>query len=413
MTGLFHRWATATAALGAAILLAALTGCATTGPVSASGIPIPPEELKKAQQLVAEQNLPAELRPYYVALYSEGKQNSVLHAMRGGLAAMRLKRFDLAKPLFDRAITEVEALQEGAEQAERSKSKFVKEQEKWFKGESYERAALFLYRGLLYLNDQDFGNAAACFKRAQLQDIKGQDMKDYEADWTSAEYGLALATLKQGFPEDAKAALERAAKFPTRQGEIPPPTAQTSLLVVVEVGEGPVKYRSGKHGEELRFAETATAIRSLEARWDAPPPLRAAAAEDLFIQATTRGTRQVDHILNGKATFKEGTGVAAVGLGAAALATTDVDKSGITSGVLGLMAIGAAIASATTTPEADIRSWDNLPHSIYLLNLTVPKDRSVLTLTALGAAGETLNTLHVTVPPDDPSRSLDVIFVRL
>ncbi len=391
-----------------------ITGCATTGPVSASGTPVRPEKLKEAQRLVEEQGIPNELRPCYIALYSEGSQNAVLHAMRGGLAAMRLKRFDLAKQLFDRAIAGVEALQEGADQAERAKSKFVKEQEKWFKGESYERAALFLYRGLLYLHDGDFGNAAACFKRSQLQDIKGEDMKDFEADWGSSELGLALASYKLNDSEAAQAALTRAALFPSRQGDVPPPTPDTNLLIVVEVGEGPVKYRSGQHGEQLRFAETPSAIREIEFGFPGSPSFRSAAAENLCVQATTRGTRQVDYILHGKAAFKEGTGAAALGLGTAAIATSQSDKNGIASGVLGLLALGSAIASATTEPAADIRSWDNLPHSIYLLNLTVPKGQDVVELSAVSNAGAKISSLTVPLPPaGTPEKPLQVIFVRM
>ncbi|NJK92474.1 MAG: hypothetical protein HC904_11965 [Blastochloris sp.] len=152
--------------------------------------------------------------------------------MRAGLSALRLGHFDLARETFDRAIAEVESLQEGAEQAKRAKSRFVGEREKWFKGENHERAALYLYRGLLYLRDQDFGNAAACFKRAQLQDITGDDAPDFAGDWFSAEWALALASLKNGFPADADAARQRAETFPHKPNPVLWPGPNTTTLII-------------------------------------------------------------------------------------------------------------------------------------------------------------------------------------
>ena len=370
-----------------------LTSCASNSPRSASGTDIPPAAIAGAQQQVEQRQIPEPLKPEFIALYSEGRQNSVLHAMRAGLAALRLGRHDLAKETFDQAISEVEAMQEGAKQAERAKSKFVAEKEKWFKGESYERSALYFYRGLLYLEDQDYGNAAACFKRSQIEDITGDDAKDFAGDWYSDELGLALASYLNGFPDDATVALQRAEKFPSKQGNVPPPNTTTNTLIVVEVGQGPFKYRGGKYHEQLRFQEYPPVIRQIRA--SSPPPLISAAAENLYFQATTRGTRTIDCILGDKASFKEDTANATVGLAAGAIAASQLDNSGISAGVLGLAALGTAIFSATANAEADARSWNNLPHSIYLLNLNLPPESTSVSIEGLDAAGTVVNQLTI------------------
>jgi tetratricopeptide (TPR) repeat protein len=386
-----------------ALVLIAFSGCASSGYKSASGTDIDAQVYADAQRRVVDEKIPEPLRAEFTALYSEGQQNSVLHSMRAGLTALRLGEYGIARRLFDGAIRDVEALQAGAAQAERAASKFVGDREKWFKGESYERSALYFYRGLLYLRDGDFGNAAACFKRSELEDITGDDAPGFSGDWYSDELGLALASYWNGYPADADAALRRAATYHSIQGKVPPPTPLTNTLLVVEVGAGPIKYAAGRYHEQLRFREEPPATVTVSA---APPgrSSQSAAAENLYFQATTRGARQVDYILDGKANFKEGAGVAAVALGVGAIAVADshADRSGIASGALALAAVGAAITSALTTPEADIRSWDNLPHSIFLLNLALPAGATGVTVSGLDAQGRatasaavSLNTVTV------------------
>ncbi|MCC7519108.1 MAG: hypothetical protein IT578_07980 [Verrucomicrobiae bacterium] len=399
-------WAVASAA-------ALSAGCAGAQHFSSSGTPISDEVWAAAEARVRAEGIPPELELETIGLYSEGRQNSVLHAMRAGLTAIRIGRFDLAKRFFDGAISEVEALQEGAPQAERAKSVFVAEREKWFKGESYERAALFFYRGLLYLQDQDFGNAAACFKRCQLQDLRGSEANVPEADWGSAEWGLALAALKQGHPEDAAVALARAAKFPSRQGDLPPPRANQNLLLVIEAGEGPIKVRGGRQGETLLYSELPLLTSAFEVRRGGTLLARSAAAENLFFQASTRGEREADRFLADKADFTEGAGTAATVLGIGALGTAASGQSDIAAAALGAAAFGTAIAAASSRPEADIRRWDNLSHSIFLIGLALPQGANTLEITGLDASGRSVEhqTLEFNVP-DSGRPPLAVRFLR-
>lgn len=374
----------------AAIYLTACAGGPGSSGYSASGTRVDSSSLLSAEQKVTQLNIPEPLRQDFLALYSQGRQNSVLHAMRAGLLALRLDYKDLARTTFDQAIREIEALQEGAEQAKRAKNIFVGEREKWFKGESHERAALYFYRGILYLQDQDFGNAAACFKRSQIQDITSDEETDFAGDWLSSEIGLALASYRNGQAQDAEAAIRRAKTFKNNPANIVWPTAKTNILIVVEVGHGPIKYRGGDYSEELRYAEKQPEVKLI--RIKIPQPARNfSAAEDLFFQATTRGDRQVDFILRDKASFKEDTSNATTGLFAGALVASQTERSGIAAGVLGLAALGTAIASSISDPSADIRNWDNLPHSIYLIPLELVDSTSAIELEMLDGAGNVLN----------------------
>ncbi len=304
----------------------------------------------------------------------------------------------------------MEALDLGGADAQRAQRKFTREEIKWFKGESYERAALYLYRGFLYLIENDFGNAAACFKRVQLQDITGDDAPDFAGDWATAEWALAYASLKQGFGSDAENAMQRAAAFPGRHGDLVPPALDHNVVVFVEVGHGPKKYRDGHYGEQLRFREFPPPIRQVEVRHRGRVLAVGEASEDLYHQATTRGTRAVDYILQGKAAFKEGTETAAVILGAGAVIASDHNDTA--TGILGGLALVSAVASAATTPQADIRQWDNLPHSIHLLSLSLPPGRQVMEVIGLSETGRRVDglTVEMNIETNDP---VSVAFVRL
>ena len=172
-----------------------------------------------------------------------------------------------------------------------------------------------------------------------------------------------------------------------------------------------MKYRAGKYGQLMRYQEVPSPVTKVEVLQDNKVLTAAAAAESLYFQATTRGKRQVDSILAGKAQFKEGTADAAVGLGAGALVASQFDRNGIATGVLAGLAVISAGLSAATTPQADIRTWDNLPHSIYFLCLSLPPGESSLTVMGQNAVGSVLKIqeLKPVIRKDDP---LQVIFVR-
>ncbi len=352
-------------------------------------------QVESANQAADSQNIPPNLRPLYVDLQTQGERNYVLNAMRLGLAAARQGDNQLAKQVFDEAIKRVESLQAGSSQADNAKSNFTAEDRKWFKGESYERAALYIYRGFLYLADSDYGNAAACAKRAQIQALA--EDQQFSGDFYSAEWLLAYASLQSGQPDVAADALRRANAFPSKQGNVLPPHQGDNVLIIAEAGQGPIKYAIGQYHDKLAFEPggEATAHISVEAG-DAPPQITAP-AENLYFQATTRGKRKVDYILAGKAHFKEATdlgGDAAIAAGAGvALAS----RRGVGTLVgLGLIAGGLVSkgVSASTVPRADTRTWNNLPQDLFLYSLHCPSGTTHLQIKALDPAGNNLKQIN-------------------
>src|SRR5205085_10997711 len=84
------------------------------------------------------------------------------------------------------------------------------------------------------------------------------------------------------------------------------PAAGADTLVVLEADPGPRKVARGSHQELLAF-ESGTASGGFASlrpgASGAPAPMF---SEDIAWQAMTRGGRQVDSVLAGKASFKEG-----------------------------------------------------------------------------------------------------------
>jgi hypothetical protein len=330
---------------GAAVLAAALAGgCAT-----------------EKHQTVVRQN--------FVGPASVPKKDRVLWEYRTGLSSMRKGDFATAKQLFDDAILTLQGIYGKDVSAKKARNYFNEESKKNFLGEPYERVMAYWYRGILYWMDGEPDNARACFKSAQLMDSDAEN-QEYAADYASLEYLDGLATVKLN--GDGSDSFQRAQKL-SKIGQLPPYDKNANVLVFLEFGNGPTKYATGEHNQELRFHTPPSQIHGAWIRI-ANKKIRIGPYDDLDFQATTRGGRVMDHVLANKAVFKDVTGTAGTtamitGGAIAASQRGDAQIAG-----LGLLAAGVitSIVSAATTPAADTRSWDNLPQYLSFTSLELP-----------------------------------------
>ncbi len=304
------------------------------------------------------------LRPYYKALYTGGERNAVLNLSRLGLAAMELGHWTDAERAFDAALMRIEFVYSKNKAAEAARSLWHKEANKDWKGEPYERAMAYYYRGLLYLRKGDYNNAHAAFKGAEFQDTVSES-DSFQSDFALMNYLVGWSAQCAG--DSGATDYDEAIKSQTG---LTVPSASDNVMLIAELGHGPVKAKDGKMREKLvfhpaeGFPETG-AIFTLSPVRGAKTTYGGHVASSVYYQATTRGGRAMDGILNGKAewkstTAKVGSGTMQVGL---QMMQNDVSGAGAYVALAGAM---FSMFSSAMKTDADIRQWDSLPDGISL-----------------------------------------------
>ena len=344
--------------LGAALALATLAGCAS----------LSPEERTRRDRVLTE--------------------------YRDAASAMRRGDTAAAKPLLDDALLSLGGITAGDKTARGSRNYFREESTKNFRGEPYERAMAYFYRGILYWMDGEPDNARACFRSAALQDADPEQGK-YESDWVLFDYLDGYSTTKLG--GDGADALKRAQAV-AHINRPPAYDKQANVLVFVETGRGPGKFAAGEYSEQLHFRPGGSDAVTAEIRVAGATAV-APAYDDLTFQATTRGGRQMDYVLANKAVFKGATdnfGDAAIVSGAI-LASHQGRNSAADEVGLGLLAAGVVskIFSAATTPSADVRAWDNLPNLLGFATLRLLPGRHDAVVAFRNPTGQTIVTRQV------------------
>ncbi len=345
-------------------------------------------------------------------MISEGpRKDKVLWQYRTAAAAMRQGKFDVAKPLLDDALLTLGGIYGPDSEARKSRRLFSKESRKLFIGEPYERSMAYFYRGVLYWMDGELDNARACFRSAEFEDSDAEN-KEYAGDWVLPDYLDGLATSKLG--GNGEDAFKRAREN-SRNINLPEYQPKANVLFILEYGPGPVKYGAGEYGEELHFRTRGSPVLSAQIKTGSIN-LQVAPCDDLNFQATTRGGRVMDHVLANKAVFKKTTdklGDAAIvsgsilaGIGHGSHNASDEVGAGLL--IAGLV---SKAFSAATTPEADTRTWDNLPQFISFATMKLSPGEHTVTIEFNNAAGQADPKLTKSITVNVPADRDKVVFV--
>jgi hypothetical protein len=329
------------------------------------------------------------------------EKDRVLWQYRTALVALRRGQFALARQFLDDAIARLQGIYGKDADARKARGYFHEEAKKTFIGEPYERSMAWFYRGLLFWMDGEPDNARACFRSGQLMDSDPED-KTYAGDYVLLDYLDGYISSKLG--GDATAAFQRA-ETNSHLWKPPPFSPKANLLVFVDYGPGPTKFAAGEYREQLRFAGGKSPVVSATVRIGSAVG-KAVPYDDLYFQASTRGGRVMDHVLANKAVFKKSTDIAGTaGIVSGAVLATSHDRDVQTAGLAVLGAgVVAKIFSSATTPQADVRTWDNLPLYLSFVAFEVPPGQHQVTVDFLDDKSRALpalkRTLTVNVPPD-------------
>lgn len=372
----------------------ALAGCATIG-AREREMEIPPATLSGFLA-----GKPAPLHDLYAVLLRQGPRNAVLNQMRVGLAATDLGATDAATEALDQALAGVETVYAQSETAAKARQLWYRESYKDFKGEPYERAMAYYYRGLLYLREGDFENARASFKGGMLQDAFAQDAQN-RADFALLAFLEGWASHCLGDQALARQSFDEAK---TLKPALSLPALDHNVLLLAETGTAPVKVGDGPRHSLLRYRR-GSGFSEASVRFRVGDTARPAFhVEDIYWQASTRGGRPVDYILEGKVAFKDdlstaGNVMTTVGLATvvagAANRSSEATIAGAAVTMLGLIAQGV---SGAVKPEADVRAWDNLPDGVHVLTAALPAGPPRVEAVFFDAAGAPVRGMTRPVP---------------
>jgi tetratricopeptide (TPR) repeat protein len=343
------------------------------------------------------------LRP----LAAKTNEDFVLNNVRLGSVALANYDLDTAESAFLRAYEVINSF--GVNNGGRSLgAAVVDERIKVWKGEPYERAMVNFYLGLIYYMRGDYGNARAAFENAlfKLRDY-GEETKDGKKSTDSyreVETNFALAYLMLGRCYQRLNREDEAHKAFARAVDLRPDLEadadyrrndESNLLLVVDFGFGPRKTTSGD-GALVGFRPTPREQgpiptpmvlvdgQMMNVAGVARPPV------DLLALAQDRRWQSIDTIRAVKSAV--GTGMI---IGGAAYGAMEHNPNPWVT--LGLIAGGIALKA---TSQADVRQWEMLPRTVFLVPLRLPPGRHDISVQFPAVPGLSQTWYGLEVPPN-------------
>lgn len=317
----------------------------------------------------AAEAVPPELAIYYQRLDSEGARNAVLNHMEIGARAIELSRPDVATAQLDTALDLIESVYGNSDAAAKARSLWYEEGSKDFKGEPYERVMAYYYRGLLYLQEGDYGNARASFEGGMLQDAFAEENQN--------RFDFALMAFLSGWAshlENNEVLKKRSQdELKKLRPDFVGPEAGHNTLLIIETGNAPRKLADGVGHYELvyrrgKFFRETRAQVQIGGRQLAAYPM-----EDVFWQATSRGGRAVDRIVKGKAQFRstnEGMGTVLSDTANTLQVLAPLSSGlGDVAGAVGAVGALQLLVASKVQAKADTRYWASLPDAVHVLTL--------------------------------------------
>lgn len=304
-------------------------------------------------------------------------ENFVLNNLRLGSACLADYRIAESQAAFLRAYEVLNSY--GVNNGGRSLGAVVvQEKIKVWKGEPFERAMANFYLGLTFYMQHDYANARGAFENAlfklrEYSDVKKEKKSDDAYKSIESNFSLAYLMLGRCWqhmdrPDLAKANFDRAVAL---KPELAPladfdMNARANVLLVVDYGYGP-EYVTDFDGAIVGFTPTPKSAGSVPMptvtvdgqQFQVPgtqdPPV------DLLALAQDRRWQSIDTIRTIKSAV--GTGLIAAGAYEASKKDPEIGAAVV------LIAAGLLMKGSS---QADLRQWESLPRSTYVIPLSLP-----------------------------------------
>lgn len=320
----------------------------------------------------------AKLRP----LAEDTNGDFVLNNLRLGSVALAGGDLDEAEAAFLRAYEVINSV--GVNNGGRSLGAVVvAEDMKVWKGEPFERAMANHYLGLVYYMRGDYANARACYENAlfKLRDYADEqgnkrDSREVDSDFALASLMLGKCWVHLGRSDLAQANFDRAVSLRPDLAPIARLASEekNNVLLVVDFGYGPQKVQTGD-GSLAGFRPTAAQVGSIPLPTvvvdgrpvglqgaDRPPM-------DLLAVAQQQRWQSIDTIR----TIKNVLGYGLMGAGAYEGLRQHNDP------LLGLALFGTGML-VRGSASADVRFWETLPRTTFVLPLQLPPGKHTITV---------------------------------
>tara|TARA_R110002051_G_scaffold273597_1_gene334228 strand:+ start:3894 stop:5057 length:1164 start_codon:yes stop_codon:yes gene_type:complete len=355
---------------------------------------------------------PAALQPAFWVLVEGEQRDSVLNNMEIASLALKQHEYREAADAIDRALLDIEQYFGLTEDALKARSLWYEEGSKAFKGEPYERAMANYYRGMLDLRNGDYDNARASFANGNLQDAFAEE-EQYRSDFALLIFLSAWAAERAGSQSLAE---ERYTELTALRPDFQRPPPEHDTLVIVETGTSPRKLADGVGHAELVYRR-GRGFKDRQVQLSIRGDAVAYPMEDIFLQASTRGGRHVDRILEGKIKYRNEASTRGSALTDTASALSDVaivsQDSGIGDVAAGLSVIGSMqlMMAQSAKPRADTRYWSGLPDAVHVFTYSSREHGTgPVTVTYLDKAGRPLPLLTQTIERLDDGRIAGLVW---
>ncbi|MCK5226133.1 MAG: hypothetical protein KAQ89_05400 [Planctomycetes bacterium] len=295
---------------------------------------------------------------------STSYSQKVISSADCGILACYANDMQLAQSALDRAIVMSKSASVDSADIHSITSLSGTESNKVFKGEPHEEATMRIFRGLLYLADNDPENAKSCFIQTALIDATAEDKKN-RSNWLCADVLATLSFKLYDNEERANDYLSMISKnYDLEQKDlgwvscdaIRKIRKENMTIIIVATGLPPIKSGQGI----LEYTDSSSMVGSISITHNNTSKT-VWMTDNVYVQACTRGRRQMDNILQEKDSHQKGV----ESVGSVAIAGA-VAVSGPVGLAVQLIAGAVLDKNKSIDIDADNRFLSAVPGRFYL-----------------------------------------------